>query len=222
LKLAIDYMNNIGFTCYWPGQGELWRITGCWQPHYDGSFWSNIACAHRQLAPVLHERMETLFLKTIDDSLVADPVINATYFQKFLEYRYDEISLINKGGKVRYNLIIVDSYRRAIHPICVWADPPRRKTMFGPKHLQGFARLKSCVRMCVVKRKPAGISPHVLEGDLSQFIAAITQNGLFLQHFTLTRQASDRVNVKFIYAQQSDEEKIAGEHEVILANRTLM
>ena len=221
MKSAIDYMNNIGFTCYWPGQGELWRITGCWQPHYDDSFWSNIACAHRKLAPALHERMETLFLKTIDDSLVAHPVINATHFQNFLEDRYDQILLTNKGGEVRYKLIIVEGHRRAVHPICVWEDPPRHKSIFAPKHLQGIARRQNCVRMIALKRKPAGISPDVLERELSNCVATITQNGLYLQHYTLKRQASDRISVNFIYIpKQSDKVKSADEQESILTNRT--
>jgi hypothetical protein len=221
LKSAIDFMNNIGFTCYWPGQGELWRITGCWQPHYDDSFWSNIACAHRQLAPALHERMETLFLKTIDDSLVADPMINATYFQKFLDDRYDQISLINTVGKVRYKMIIVEGHRRAVHPICLWADPPRQKAILAAKHLQGIARRQNCVRLIVVKRKPAGLSPDFLERDLSHFIGAITQTGLFLHHYTVKRQASDRIRVNFIYVpKQSDSKRSAVEQESIWTNRT--
>ena len=36
LKSAIDYLDNIGFTCYWAGSGKLWKITECWHPHYDG------------------------------------------------------------------------------------------------------------------------------------------------------------------------------------------
>ena len=165
--------------------------------------------------------METLFLKTIDDSLVAKPVINATNFQKFVEGRYDEMSLINKGDDVRYKLIIVEGHRRGVHPICVWADPPRHKSVFAANRLQGLARRKSCVRMIVVKRKPAGISPDALEGELFQCIAAITQNGLYLQHYTLSRQASDRVRVNFIYApQRSDQKMITDEQELMSTNQT--
>ena len=44
-------LDKIGFTCCWAGCGELWRITDCWQPHYDGGiFWSNVACGNGRLA----------------------------------------------------------------------------------------------------------------------------------------------------------------------------
>jgi FkbM family methyltransferase len=69
LRMAIDMLHNeLHFTCYWPGgskEGQLWRITGCFLPHYDGLFWSNVVCVNRELAPDLAERMEDIFLKTI-------------------------------------------------------------------------------------------------------------------------------------------------------------
>ena len=65
LQTAIDMLDKMDFTCYWPGKRQLWRITGCWLPHYQGLFWSNVVCVNRILAPTLAERMEKVFLETI-------------------------------------------------------------------------------------------------------------------------------------------------------------
>ena len=67
LPEAIGYLEeNFGFTCYWPGNGELWRITGCLLDDvYATHFWSEIACVNHQLNPVLQDIMETKFLQTI-------------------------------------------------------------------------------------------------------------------------------------------------------------
>ena len=65
LLQAISMLNEMHFTCYWPGRDQLWRITGCWLQHYEGLFWSNVVCVNRILAPTLAERMENAFLATI-------------------------------------------------------------------------------------------------------------------------------------------------------------
>ena len=65
LQTAVEALDAMGFTCYWAGANKLWQITGCWMDHYDGKFWSNLACAHRELVPALAERMERTFRNTI-------------------------------------------------------------------------------------------------------------------------------------------------------------
>ena len=202
LKSVIDYMNDIGFTCYWAGRSELWRITDCWQPHYDGSFWSNVACAHRQLAPVLLERMETLFLKTIEISLIAKPSINETYFQEHMLHRYDAISLLSKEGDTLYKLLIVDRSldgRSILHATCVWADPPAQEK-FGREKLQALAKKMKCVRIIAVQQQPHGVSSAILEQELIQSIKVLSQSGVFIP--TTTRRGSKNPTaIHFIYNQ---------------------
>lgn len=65
MKDVIDKLDAAGHTCYWAGPGKLWRLTGCWQEHYNYKTWSHLACAHRVLAPKLAERMEGVFKTTI-------------------------------------------------------------------------------------------------------------------------------------------------------------
>jgi len=66
ISAATSLLNKAGFTCYWAGIGKLWRISSCEMNEYlTHKFWSNVACANRNLAPRLVEEMETLFLKTI-------------------------------------------------------------------------------------------------------------------------------------------------------------
>jgi hypothetical protein len=204
LKSVIDYMNGIGFTCYWAGRSELWRITDCWQPHYDGSFWSNVACAHRQLAPVLLERMETLFLKTIEVSLIAEPPINVTDFQKIIPRRYDAISLLRKEGDTRYKLLIVDIRPPAdkipvLHATCVWADPPAQEE-FGRQKLQALASKMSCVRIIAVQQQPRGVSSAILEQELTQSIMVLSQSGIFIPK-TRYDSMENPTAVHFIYNQ---------------------
>lgn len=71
LQEAITILEELHFTCYWPGQGELWRISsGCWNTKvYDGiPFWSNVACVNIKHAPELSEQMEELYKKTISNT----------------------------------------------------------------------------------------------------------------------------------------------------------
>ena len=69
LSTLIDMLDRNGFTCYWPGSENhnIWRITGCWLDHYDIHFWSNVACANRNLegAQDIAESMEKLFVYTL-------------------------------------------------------------------------------------------------------------------------------------------------------------
>ena len=40
LSTLITHLDNMGFTCYWPGfDRTIWRITGCFLEHYDLHFW---------------------------------------------------------------------------------------------------------------------------------------------------------------------------------------
>jgi len=62
--------SKFGFTCYWPGnKGQIWRITGCWQEHYNLHFWSNVACVNRNYEAVkeLANIMEEMFLHTLEN-----------------------------------------------------------------------------------------------------------------------------------------------------------
>jgi FkbM family methyltransferase len=63
---AIKLLDGKGFTCYWAGQNQLWRITGCYfevYNHFHG--WSNVACVHRSQGE-LAEIMEQTFLTTLE------------------------------------------------------------------------------------------------------------------------------------------------------------
>ena len=67
LQEMIDRLANKGFVCYWPGRNDhLWRITNCWQDHYQHRFWAKISCVNTNTAPALAAEMETLFLQTLD------------------------------------------------------------------------------------------------------------------------------------------------------------
>lgn len=62
-----------GFTCYWAGtNGNLWRITGCWQEHYSFKTWANVACVNTQIPETksLFDTMEALFEKTLATELL--------------------------------------------------------------------------------------------------------------------------------------------------------
>lgn len=68
LSHAVDLFKDHGFACYFMGtQNHIWRITDCWQDHYDLRFWSNVACVNlndRVILPMaIH--METLFQETL-------------------------------------------------------------------------------------------------------------------------------------------------------------
>jgi FkbM family methyltransferase len=68
---AISILDNLEFTCYFPGKGDLRRITGCWAEQYRGVFFSNVVCVNRVLAPDFAIRMENLFNSTISNSTEA-------------------------------------------------------------------------------------------------------------------------------------------------------
>jgi hypothetical protein len=57
-----------GFVCYWHGSdGNLWRMTGCWQEIYDRHHYSFIACVsskHADAKPIL-DKMEEQFWATL-------------------------------------------------------------------------------------------------------------------------------------------------------------
>jgi len=65
LSKIIESLNGKDFSCYFIGNGELWRITGCWQDHYGIHRWSNVGCANRRLAPKLFDVMEGVFNQTL-------------------------------------------------------------------------------------------------------------------------------------------------------------
>ncbi|KAL3904734.1 MAG: hypothetical protein SGILL_009953 [Bacillariaceae sp.] len=70
LQDAIEFLDNYGFTCYWPGsEGELWKIShGCWLDHYHTHYWSNVACVNRLMGGQARELamlMEKIFLETL-------------------------------------------------------------------------------------------------------------------------------------------------------------
>jgi hypothetical protein len=66
LRAMIERLHSTGFVCYWPGtENNLWRITDCWQDHYEHRFWAKIACVNTLQAPGLAQKMEDLFQKTL-------------------------------------------------------------------------------------------------------------------------------------------------------------
>lgn len=66
LSSVIDRLASKGFVCYWAGTGgNLWRITGCWMPHYDVQVWSHVACVQRNHTGLL-QQMERNFAQTLD------------------------------------------------------------------------------------------------------------------------------------------------------------
>ncbi|KAL7576238.1 hypothetical protein ACA910_013718 [Epithemia clementina (nom. ined.)] len=69
LSSTVSWLNeHHGFVCYWAGtHGNLWRITSCFQSHYDLRHWSNVACVNGrdpESHPML-QRMEDLFHATL-------------------------------------------------------------------------------------------------------------------------------------------------------------
>ena len=69
LVTALDIVERNGFVCYWPGsQGEIWRLSGCWQNHYTThKATSNVLCVNAKygqsdlvqpLVTLLEERFE--------------------------------------------------------------------------------------------------------------------------------------------------------------------
>ena len=42
LSSVIDYLDNLGFQCYWAGKGRLWRVTGCFDPAVCGLLSTNV------------------------------------------------------------------------------------------------------------------------------------------------------------------------------------
>jgi len=68
-RIITNYLDQIGFTCYWAGMGKLWRITSCpsFPKEYSEAYkyWAHVACVHRTLAPkLLQDIMEQTFLNT--------------------------------------------------------------------------------------------------------------------------------------------------------------
>jgi hypothetical protein len=64
-----------GFVCYWHGSdGNLWRITDCWQAHYNRHSRGFIACVsskHADAKPIL-DKMEEQFATTLKKDLKFD------------------------------------------------------------------------------------------------------------------------------------------------------
>ena len=184
LKSAIDYLDEIGFTCYWAGSEELWRITDCWHPHYDGIYWSNVACANRRLVPVLVQKMETLFLETVHTTLHPKVPIDVDTFQIHNEFRYDNVSLCNSDGTERYQLTVVDRHfggsMANTHHTCVWLDPPLGSKSNRREELQEAAKHMGCIRLIAVDRKPPDLSVETLETELLHFAKVLAQQGLFM------------------------------------------
>lgn len=57
------------FACYWHGgEGNLFRMTGCWQYHYNFRTWSKVVCVNVKLegSKPIFEKMEEAFMKTVE------------------------------------------------------------------------------------------------------------------------------------------------------------
>jgi hypothetical protein len=68
LKDLVFRLKKKGFVCYWPGnEGNMWRITDCFQEHYQLRYFANIACVNTNIpaAVPLAEKMEGMFLETL-------------------------------------------------------------------------------------------------------------------------------------------------------------
>jgi Methyltransferase FkbM domain len=68
LKDLITRLQKKGHVCYFHGDDEnLWRITDCWQDHYELRFFANIACVNVNIpaAEPLAINMENVFLATL-------------------------------------------------------------------------------------------------------------------------------------------------------------
>ncbi|KAL7517987.1 hypothetical protein ACHAWX_002855 [Stephanocyclus meneghinianus] len=67
LQDVVKLLDRKGFTCYWAGVANLFRITSCYFDEYDTWHgWSNVACVHRSLKTLSRE-MEEVFQSTIKD-----------------------------------------------------------------------------------------------------------------------------------------------------------
>ena len=64
LKDATDYLDNLGYSCFWAGKKTLYRITGCWDDMYHDHRWSNVACYHRD-DKKLGSVMDGIFAKSV-------------------------------------------------------------------------------------------------------------------------------------------------------------
>ncbi|KAI2500210.1 methyltransferase [Fragilaria crotonensis] len=158
IKIAVEHLDDIGFTCYWAGKGELWRITGCWQPQFRGAYWSNVACANRQLAPSLLRIMESTFQKTVSTTLHPKSPIDAFEFLEHNASRYDTVVLYDADENERYELTVVDRNRTGDfqRPTCVWLDPPSERISDRRGELQAAAERMGCIRIIAVDQKPQG------------------------------------------------------------------
>lgn len=47
-RVVVDWLDDMGYDCYWLGQSVLWRITGCWDDRYNLRKWSNVMCVLRE------------------------------------------------------------------------------------------------------------------------------------------------------------------------------
>jgi hypothetical protein len=182
IKIAVEHLDDIGFTCYWAGKGELWRITGCWQPQFRGAYWSNVACANRQLAPSLLRIMESIFQKTVSTTLHPKSPIDALEFLEHNASRYDTVVLYDADENERYELTVVDrnltgNFQR---PTCVWLDPPSEPISDRRGELQAAAERMGCIRIIAVDQKPQGVSYDAVVTELHHFVRVLAQNGLFL------------------------------------------
>lgn len=91
LSKIIESLNRKDFTCYFIGNGELWRITGCWQDHYNIHRWSNVGCANRKLAPKLFEVMEEVFHQTLGTD-----VASLNYIARPLQIIKQDTNILNE------------------------------------------------------------------------------------------------------------------------------
>lgn len=177
-------MDELGFTCYWAGRGELWRITGCWQLLYGGAFRANVACANRQLAPFLLQKMETVFLETVSTLVYPKSPIDVSAFQEHNRFRYDTIVLLDVDGNERYQLVVVDRplgrSRVVTYPTCVWLNPPVEQQTDRRGELQAAANRVGCARIIAVDRKPPDVGVNIVEKELHHVVRVIAQKGFFL------------------------------------------
>jgi hypothetical protein len=69
-KELIYRLKKKGFVCYFTGSDgqDMWRVTDCWQEHYDIKFPASVGCVNANIpaAEPLLDKMEAMFLQTLE------------------------------------------------------------------------------------------------------------------------------------------------------------
>eukprot|EP00607_Mallomonas_marina_P008161 CAMPEP_0182423450 /NCGR_PEP_ID=MMETSP1167-20130531/9466_1 /TAXON_ID=2988 /ORGANISM="Mallomonas Sp, Strain CCMP3275" /LENGTH=296 /DNA_ID=CAMNT_0024602457 /DNA_START=212 /DNA_END=1102 /DNA_ORIENTATION=- len=47
LEHVVTKLSQLQYDCYFEGQGQLWKLTGCWDAEFEIRRWSNVMCLRR-------------------------------------------------------------------------------------------------------------------------------------------------------------------------------